>query len=204
MREMYLEQDFKFSPLPFSKMEVVSISRIFPKKKMDVYLGSRAKEEVIKTLDLKDYQIVHFACHSLLDEQVPSRSSLVLALDDDPTEDGFLQVREMYNLRLSAELVILSACQTGKGRIESGEGILGLPRIFFYMGAKSVLSTLWEINDRSTSIFMRQFYWNLERGKTKSEALRQAKEEMIRSRYSHPYHWAAFILNGEFETKINN
>jgi CHAT domain-containing protein/Tfp pilus assembly protein PilF len=203
MRDTYINQGFEFSTLPFSKKEVLSISRLFPGKKRDVYLEMKAKEEAVKNADLKKYQILHFACHGLLDEQVPSRSALVLALDEDPTEDGFLQVREIYNLRLGAELVILSACQTGKGRIENGEGIMGLPRIFFYTGARSVVSALWKINDRSTSIFMEQFYRNLASEKTKADALRQAKMEMIKSRYSHPYYWAAFVLHGDFERKID-
>jgi CHAT domain-containing protein len=118
------------------------------------------------------------------------------------SEDGFLQVSEIYNLRLRSELVILSACQTARGRLENGEGILGLPRIFFYSGARSVLSTLWRIEDKSTARFMKYFYKYLTKGFDKSESLRLAKIKMIKSGYSHPFYWAGFVLNGEYSSAI--
>lgn len=203
LREIYINLGFDFSPLPFTGKEILGISKYFPKKGTDVYLGAKAKEEIVKDIPLKEYQIIHFACHGLLDEKFPFRSALVLTLDEDEKEDGFLQVREIHNLRMNANLVVLSACQTGKGILERGEGILGLPRIFFYTGARSVVSTLWRINDRSTAQFMKSFYRHLSKGKGKAEALRLAKIDVIRSRYSHPFYWAAFILNGEFKEAIH-
>jgi CHAT domain-containing protein len=180
----------------------LKISRYFSKSKKDIYLGEQAKEEVLKRSSLKDYQIIHFACHGFLDEKFPFRSALVLSLYGDKEEDGFLQVREIYNLRLNAELVVLSACQTGKGSLEKGEGILGLPRIFFYAGAKSVLSTLWKINDKSTSLFMDYFYSFLAEGNELNQALRLAKMKMLNSKFSHPFYWAGFILSGNFNSKL--
>jgi len=198
LREFYLNQGFRFSPLPFSKKEVRGLSKHFPAGKVEIFLGKKAKEEVLKSIPLTEYGIVHFACHGLLDEQVPFRSALVLSIDEDKKEDGFLQVREIYNLRFNAEMVVLSACQTGRGRLESGEGILGLPRIFFYAGAKSVISTLWPINDKSTSFLMRSLYEHLAKGESKSQAIRSAKINMLKSKYAHPFYWAAFVLNGDF------
>lgn len=202
LRELYISQGFDFSPLPYSEREILEISNFFPEEKSDIYLKSEAREEVVKRVSLKDYQIIHFACHGFLDEKLSFRSALVLTLDNDPREDGFLQVREIYTLRFNADLVVLSACQTGKGLLERGEGILGLPRIFFYAGAKSVLTTLWKVNDKSTSEFMAYFYQNLSQGKDKAQALRLAKLKMLDSLYAHPFYWAAFVLNGDYNSNI--
>ncbi len=203
LREVYLNKGFDFSPLPFSKKEVKQISRYFSKGKVDIYTGAEAKEEVVKNASLAGYQIVHFACHGLLDEKAPSRSALVLTLGDNTEEDGFLQAREIHNLKLNASLAVLSACQTGRGRLENGEGIFGLPRVFFYAGAQSTLSSLWKVNDKSTAGFMRYFYQFLKTGNDKANALRLAKIRMIRSEFSHPFFWAAFILNGDYHSKLN-
>ena len=196
--EIYKGQGFDLSPLPFSKREVLDIAGHFPEGSMDILLGTGAAEEDLKALALEDYRIVHFACHGLLDEKVPFRSALILAAGSGGGEDGVLQAREIYNLRLNASLVVLSACQTGRGSLERGEGLLGLPRMFFYAGSKSVVSTLWPIGDRSTAYFMDGFYEHLSRGHGKAAALRLAKVRMLRSKYAHPFHWAAFVLNGDF------
>jgi CHAT domain-containing protein/Tfp pilus assembly protein PilF len=203
LREMYLDQGFDFSPLPNAEREILEISSYFAENKRDIYLKDEAREERFKEAPLKDYEIIHFACHGFLAEEFPFRSALVLSLDDDPQEDGFLQVRELYNLRLKADLVVLSACQTGKGKLERGEGILGFPRVFFYAGARSVMLTLWRINDESTAKFMSLFYRYLSEGNDKAQALRLTKLEMINSKFSHPFYWAAFILNGDSKSILN-
>ena len=203
LKEVYLNEGFDLASLPYSEREVKRISKFFHKRKRDIYLNHRASEKSIKNLTLDGYQILHFACHAILDERFPSRSALVLSKEDSLDEDGFLQVSEIYNLRMASDLVILSACQTGRGRLEKGEGVLGLPRIFFYSGAKSVLSTLWRIDDKSTSAFMSYFYGFLSQGKSKTQSLRLAKLKMIKSSYTHPFYWAAFVLNGDYASKIN-
>ncbi|OGD19796.1 MAG: hypothetical protein A2W03_17510 [Candidatus Aminicenantes bacterium RBG_16_63_16] len=200
LREAYQDNGFDFSPLPFSKKEILQIAAVFPDKSVDTYLGLNAREEIIKTNSLLDYRIIHFACHGFLDEQAPQRSALVLSLDDDLEEDGFLQAREIYELRLNADLVVLSACQTGRGRLENGEGILGLPRMFFYAGARSTISSLWKISDRSTSFLMKDFYRLLAAGAGKARALREAKLRMLRSKLAHPFYWAGFILHGDYRS----
>lgn len=197
LKEIYENQGFDFSPLPYSRKEIKKIAKLFPKQKRDFYLGKQAKEEVIKWAALKDYKIIHFACHSLLDEKFPFRSALVLTIDIDSGEDGFLLVREIYNLRLTADLIVLSACQTGRGKLENIEGVLGLPRIFFYCGAGSVVSSLWKINDKSTTKFMSYFYKYISEGNCKSQALRLAKIKMLETKYSHPFYWASFVLYGD-------
>jgi len=202
LKEVYQNEGFDLTPLPYSEREVKGISKFFHKTKCDVYLNREASEKIIKNLTLDNYQILHFACHAILDERFPFRSALVLSKEDSLDEDGFLQVSEIYNLRLASDLVILSACQTGRGYLEKGEGVLGLPRIFFYSGARSVVSTLWKIDDKSTAVFMKHFYRFLSQSMDKAQALRLAKLEMIMSKYSHPFYWAAFVLNGEYSSKV--
>jgi len=203
LREMYLDQGFSLGPLPYTRTEIINISRNFPKEKVDIFLRDQASEEAIKKSPMTDYQVIHFACHGFLDERFPLRSALVLSPAGSLNEDGFLQVREIFNLRVQASLVVLSACQTGRGTLEKGEGLLGLPRVFFYIGAKSVIAALWPINDRSTSMFMKEFYSGLCRGLSKSRALREAKLSMLRSQFSHPFFWAAFVLNGDYRSTID-
>ena len=152
---------------------------------------------------MTNYKVLHFATHGLLDERIPMRSALVLSLDQDPQEDGFYQVREIYNTKLSADLVVLSACQTGKGQLEKGEGVSGLSRAFLYAGAQSVLVSLWNINDRATAEFMEHFYTYLSRGESKEKALQSAKKRMLKSKYAHPFYWAAFVLIGDYKSPVN-
>jgi CHAT domain-containing protein/Tfp pilus assembly protein PilF len=199
LRDIYLEEGFELSSLPHTRKEVNRVARCFPGGQVDVLLESQAKEEVIKARSLMGYRIIHFACHGFLDEKIPMRSALVLTLDDDSEEDGFLQAREIANLKLDAELVVLSACQTGKGRLENVEGVFGLPRMFFYAGARSIISSLWKISDRSTSEIMPEFYRQFAAGETKVRSLRLAKLHMLKSRFSHPFYWAAFVLNGDYQ-----
>lgn len=162
-----------------------------------------ATEEKLKSIPLDDFRIIHFATHSLLDEKNSNRSALVLNLDDDPEEDGFFQIQEIYSTRLNADLVVLSACQTAKGKIEKGEGIQGMTRAFFYAGSKSVLASLWNIDDKSTADLMTYFYSFLSRGLTIQEALNKAKIKMLDSEYRSPYYWAAFVLIGDADRRID-
>ena len=145
---------------------------------------------------------MHFACHAISDEVNPLRSALVFSIDPKGREDNFFQVLEMYQYRLESELTVLSACKTGEGKTLRNEGVLGLPRLFFYMGSRAVVSSLWNIDDKASSRFMRYFYEGLLRGGGKSQALRSAKLKMIRAGYGHPYYWAAFILTGDYRTPV--
>lgn len=197
-REVYSQGGFHFSPLPFSREEVRAIAENFNGGASDVFTGGRANEAALKSLALNDYQILHFACHSFLDEKNPTRSALVISPNAGKGEDGFFQARELYGLEISADLVVLSACQSGNGTLEAGEGLLGLPRLFFYAGARSVLSALWYIGDRTTAGLMKDFYRYLRRGESKSRALRLAQLEMVRSvDRCHPFYWAGYVLSGD-------
>lgn len=185
--------------LPNTRTEVEGISRSFGESGTRVFTGTAASEENVKdNRELGDYRYVHFATHGLINERKPAYSGLVMTLDDDHREDGFLQMSEIFNLRLHAQLVVLSACQTGLGRIVRGEGVIGLTRAFMYAGAPEVLVTLWNVADASTAHFMQQFYHHLlsdRRGHR--QALRKTKLEMLQSgQYAHPFYWAPFSLVG--------
>jgi CHAT domain-containing protein len=197
LRKSYSEQGFKFPPLPYSKREVVDIAKLFPKDKIQVLAGEAANEGTIKAIALKDFRLIHFACHGVLDEKYPLRSALVLSAGERQEDDGFLQMREIYGLVMNADLVVLSACQTGKGVLEKAEGPMGLARPFFFAGARSVIASLWPINDKATMAFMLEFYKHLVRGLPIGESLRKAKIKMIKSSWSHPFFWAGFVLQGD-------
>ncbi len=202
--QLYKNQNFEFSSLPYSEKEIKSISKLFDQKKQDIFLREDASEEKLKQNQLLDYKVIHFSCHGFLDKNYPSRSSLVLSLSEGGQEDGFLQVQEIQALPMEPKLVVLSACQTGRGALTRGEGVLGLPRVFFYSGAESVLSSLWRVRDKQTAEFMKLFYQYLASGKSKSHSLQLAKIEFIKSKkYSNPFYWAPFVLSGEFKSDIN-
>jgi CHAT domain-containing protein len=196
----YAERGFSFSRLPYTRAEVLGISKLYPANKRQVYLGEQAREETVKAENLEDYRYIHFASHGFVDEIHPSRSGILFSRDSKSTEDGVLQMGEIMRLKMNADLVTLSACSTGLGKLVNGEGILGLTRAFFYAGARNVTVSLWNVNDSSTSALMKAFYENLNRGLSKSAALRQAKLTLLRGKeaaWRHPYYWAAFVLVGE-------
>jgi CHAT domain-containing protein len=196
----YAERGFSFSRLPYTRAEVLGISKLYAPNQRQVYLGERALEETVKTEKLEDYRYIHFASHGFVDEIRPSRSGILFSRDSHSTEDGVLQLGEIMRLKLNASLVTLSACSTGLGKLVNGEGILGLTRAFFYAGARNVTVSLWNVNDSSTSALMEAFYENLNRGLSESAALRQAKLTLLRGKeaaWHHPYYWAAFVLVGE-------
>lgn len=198
-RGFYDQQGFDLARLPHTAAEIENIIQTLPAKSYVTHLRADAQEERVKSDDLHQYRRLHFATHGILDETLPGRSCIVLTLDDDPNEDGFLQVNEIFNLKLNADLVTLSACQTGKGKFLRGEGVLGLTRAFLYAGTNSVLVSLWSVNDRSTANLMTQFYQFLAQGKSKVQALQQAKLKLLTSTnptLRHPYYWAGFVLIG--------
>lgn len=184
--------------LPFARTEVEAISKLYSKEDVRVLIGKEASEENVKNMNILDYRIIHIASHGLIDEERPQLSALVLTPGSKGQEDGFLTMREVFDLKLKADLVVLSACKTGLGRQIRGEGMDGLSRAFFFAGASRVLVSLWNVYDPSTADFMTTFYRNLkDNGMHETEALQQARLEMIHSKkYSHPYYWAPFILIG--------
>jgi len=190
--------DFRFNPLKYSQLEVDRIAALFKKNRRDVYTGEEATETSLKRAVLTDYKIVHFATHGLIDNRNPARSSIVLSLRDQSSEDGFLQMREVFDLKFDAGLITLSACQTGLGQFIKGEGIEGINRAFFFAGASSVLMSLWAVNDQASCQFMQRFYTHLRSSDSIVDALRKSKIEMINSEaLSHPFYWAGFVVSGK-------
>ena len=185
--------------LPNAKTEVEEIAKLYTSEDVSIMLGRNASESNVKKMKLNQYRKVHFASHGLIDEEKPEFSALVLSPDEKGEEDGFLTMREVFDLQLNADLVVLSACKTGLGDNIRGEGVSGLSRAFLVAGASTVLVSLWDVYDKTTADFMKAFYWNMERKKmTKTEALKQVRINMIQNRKtSHPYYWAPFILIGE-------
>jgi CHAT domain-containing protein/Tfp pilus assembly protein PilF len=193
----YFSSGFVFPRLKFSGAEVQTIAALFPAKRVDVFVREQASERTLKSLNLDDYRIIHIAAHGLINDQNPIRSAVVLAQDPDSPEDGFLQMREIYNLRMRADLVVLSACQSGRGQLVRGEGLEGLSRAFFYAGASAVMMSLWEVDDRAGAQLMEQFYGSLRKGAPIAEALRKAKLEMILGKEAgHPYYWGGMVVVG--------
>jgi|HubBroStandDraft_1064217.scaffolds.fasta_scaffold00908_10 CHAT domain-containing protein/Tfp pilus assembly protein PilF len=196
------ERGFDFGRLPFSRQEVQGIAALFPRRSQ-VYLGAEATEEHAKALG-KDVRYIHFATHGVLDERFPLNSALVLSVPGQvqPGKDnGLLQAWEIFEqVRLDADLVTLSACNTGLGKELKGEGLIGLTRAFQYAGARSILASLWSVDDFRTMQLMQHFYTELRQGKSKDEALRTAQLELAHSQSSSaPYYWAGFSLAGDWK-----
>ncbi len=188
--------------LPFTREEAARIAALAPANKTFEALDFRANLKSVSSGALSRYRYVHFATHGYLDSERPELSSIVLSLVDQNgrPQDGFLRAQDIYNLKLNADLVVLSACQTGLGKQIRGEGIVGLTRGFMYAGAPRVIVSMWSVNDRATEELMASFYEKLLKGNMRpSAALRQAQVEMWKSRkWSAPYYWGAFVQQGEW------
>lgn len=193
---------FRFEPLPESRAEVENIASLYAPKAA-VYLGSDATEEQAKSIG-KDVPLIHFATHAVINERFPLDSALVFTIPEHAKEgqdNGLLQAWEIFErVRIDADLVTLSACESGLGKEMGGEGLIGLTRAFQYAGARSVLASLWRVEDKATAELMKRFYRYLKAGNSKDQALRLAQIDLIHSLgYSQPKDWAAFQLNGDWK-----
>ncbi len=212
-----------FAALPFTLIEVDTLAAKFEKNK--VLKNNAVSETGVKNLALESYKYIHFATHGDINETVPNQSGLILSKKNEMEqlfgEDGFLNATEIRSLNIHADMVVLSACNTGAGKVVNGEGLLGLQRSFLIAGASSVVASLWSIYDRSTPLFMSRFYEKLieyedrefgwfdkllvwgdwykpELVDYKTLALRDAKLEMLEHPYyNHPAHWASFTITGK-------
>jgi len=192
-------------PLPGAREEVRALASLWGRDAY-VYTGAAASEQRLRELPVRP-RYLHFACHALLDRRYPLDSALALAAPQaasrpaNPGENGLLQAWEIFErLRLDAELVTLSACETGLGRDAGGEGLIGLTRAFQYAGARSVLSSLWSVSDSTTAELMQRFYALLRAGRPKDLALQEAQRALLHAggAAAHPVHWAAFTLSGDW------
>ncbi|MBO0799915.1 MAG: CHAT domain-containing protein, partial [Blastocatellia bacterium] len=198
-----LGEDTGFSRLPYSRREAEAILSVTQKAESLKALDFNASRATATSGELSRYRIMHFATHGLLDKEHPELSGVVLSLVDrkGKPQDGFLQLHDIYNLNLPAELVVLSACRTGMGKSVRGEGLVGLTRGFMYAGAKRVVASLWSVQDLATAELMKRFYEAMlgERKMRPAAALREAQVEMWKQkRRRSPYYWAGFMLYGEW------
>jgi CHAT domain-containing protein/tetratricopeptide (TPR) repeat protein len=199
------ESGLEFRRLPHSRREAESIAALVEPGLRWVALDFEASRAAAMSQDLGRYRIVHFATHGFLNSRIPQLSGLTLSLVDESgsSVDGFLRLHEIYELELSADLVVLSACQTALGRAIRGEGLVGLVRGFLHSGAQSVIASLWQIEDDATARLMERVYSGLLRdGRPAAAALRQAQIELLTGepRWRSPYFWAAFVTQGEWRS----
>jgi CHAT domain-containing protein len=185
------------APLRWNQQEVESIGQHLSGVgyTQQAAVERRFKEEV------SQYRIVHLAMHALIDDQNPMDSRLVFSQDTaDIQEDGYLNAYELYDMEIPAELVVLSACETGYGKLERGEGIMSLARAFAYAGCPSIVMSHWLVDDKASAQLMDYFYRYLSEGLPKDEALRQAKQAYLETasvQKTHPFFWANFVLVGD-------
>lgn len=209
------QRGLRLDPLPYSRLEVKRVAQLYTGSAQE-YLSHEATEERAKSLP-PNIRMLHFATHSTLNNRFPLDSAVILTIPDqfkEGRENGLLQAWEIFEqVRLDADLVVLSACESALGKDMGGEGLIGLTRAFQYAGARTVLASLWKISDRTTAELMVRFYKHLKAGKTKDEALRAAQIELIRGPIeitnekgevefvdaSAPYYWAAFQLYGDWQ-----
>jgi CHAT domain-containing protein/tetratricopeptide (TPR) repeat protein len=191
-----LRSDENLEPLPDAEREVNTLRTLYGRERSKVLIGAQATEEEVKA-DAARYRLLHFATHAILDDRNPMYSRLMLAsTEGNAREDGFLEAWEVMKLDLTAATVVLSACQTARGRIGLGEGMIGMSWALFVAGSPSIVVSQWKVDSARTTDLMVEFHRNLLRGKTKSEALQLAEKKLLHSRYNHPAYWAGFVLIG--------
>ncbi len=200
LRGNYEREGGIYNRLKNSKEELTKIGKFFTKLangESVLRLRDHAVEEEVKSKTMKDYDYIHLACHGLLSDDF---QSLVLSQNiPTQTDNGFLTLNEIMNCDFNAKLVVLSACQSGAGKLEKGEGVTGLTRAVMYAGTPAVIASLWTVDDKATKELMVKFYENLlKRKMSKAEALRQAKLSLLESKeFLSPRLWSAFVLYGE-------
>jgi CHAT domain-containing protein/tetratricopeptide (TPR) repeat protein len=203
-----VRRDGSIQPLPGTQLEADAIKKSFPGSK--IFTGDKAQEAIVKQ-HAGNYSILHFATHGLFNEYAPLESGIVLAAPPSSLrvqappeqaaaeEDGLLRAREIFDLNLNADLVVLSACDTGRGQKQSGEGVVGLSWALFVAGAPTQVLSQWAVADQSTAQLMESFYSNLEAKKAKGVALRAASLALMKDgKHSHPFYWAPFVLLGDW------
>jgi len=193
IRQQYREKLF---PLKGIKEEAKNVTQIIGG---DAYLGFEASEETFKTV-APDYDILHLAMHTIIDDENPMYSKMAFTQKNDTLEDGLLNTYEIYSMKLNCRMSVLSSCNSGSGKLQRGEGVISLARGFIYAGCPSIIMTLWTVEDKSGVDLMTSFYENLKTGQNKTEALRQAKLDFLENAdplKAHPYFWAGYVVIGD-------
>jgi len=197
--------DEKLDPLPEAERQVNVMKQIYGAQKTRVYIGAEAREERVKA-EAGSYRILHFATHGILNDSSPMYSQLLLAQSEaDANEDGLLEAWEIMKLNLNADLVVLSACDTARGRVGAGEGMIGLSWAFFVAGSPTSILSQWKVDSASTTELMVEFHRQLKAQMANpgdsfsaARALREADLKLLRSeRYRHPFYWAGFVVTGK-------
>lgn len=187
----------QFGKLLYNTAEVHGIDAFFASK---IYMNSTATLKNFISQAAK-YNVIHLATHASANDEFPDYSYLAFSDVSNTDSGNLLYIKDLYNTTLNADMVVLSACQTGIGKLQKGQGMMSLSKGFYYAGAKSLVTTLWKINDKSTVKLMEFFYENLSNGQSKKEALRQAKLSYLETTddnlLKHPYYWAAFVVSGD-------
>ncbi|HEX2271613.1 MAG TPA: CHAT domain-containing protein, partial [Pyrinomonadaceae bacterium] len=200
----FAHRDGPLSPLPDAEREVNLLGRLYGPDASRVMIGPQAREAIVKA-EAGKYEILHFATHATLDDRNPLYSGIVLSRAEDEThEDGLLEAWEIMKLDLNASLTVLSACETARGRVADGEGMIGISWALFVAGSPAAVVSQWKVDSARTSELMIEFHQSLlrkprsgEAPMTKSEALRQASLKLLRGPYNHPAYWAGFVLIGD-------
>ncbi len=196
MRQITEDEEFLI-PLAGTIKEVQSINETVPS---DVYINERATEANFKK-NASDYNVLHLAMHTRMQDDDPLYSLLAFSdVGEDSIEDNRLYAYEVYNLKLNAEMAVLSSCNSGFGKMQKGEGMMSLARGFVYAGCPSIVMTLWQVTDKSSSELMTSFYSYLKKGKSKQEAMRHAKMDYLKNAddlTSNPYFWSGFVVLGD-------
>ncbi len=189
--------------LPFTRQEAQNILALVPTASEVQSFDFAASRATATNSNLANYQIVHFATHGMANSQNPELSGILMSMVDDKGNpvNGFLRLTDIFNLKLAANLVVLSACQTGMGQNIKGEGMVGLTRGFMYAGVQRVAVSLWSVDDEGTAVLMQKFYQKMLQEKlAPAAALRMAQIEMMQDKkWQSPYYWAAFTLQGEWK-----
>jgi CHAT domain-containing protein len=198
------ERDAKdLQRLPASRQEAEAILQLTSASQIFSAHDFAANKRAVVQGDLQQYRYLHFATHSLFDNEHPALSGLALSLvnEQGAAQDGFVRLNDLFALRLNAELVTLSACRTALGKELRGEGLIGLARGFMYAGTPRVIASLWDVNDEATAALMKRFYQHLLKdGQPAAAALRQAQLELAKQpRWAAPYYWAGFVLLGDWK-----
>jgi CHAT domain-containing protein len=196
-RASLVQRGGSFEPLPEAEREVNTLAQLYGATRSRVYVGAEAREDRAK-IEGGRYRVLHFATHAVLNDAAPLYSHLMLT-PGDGNEDGLLEAWELMEMDMRADLVVLSACETGRGRVGAGEGMIGLSWALFVAGSPAALVSQWKVESVSTTRLMLEFHRNLTRsGLPRARALQAAAKKMMRvAEHRHPYYWAGFVLVGE-------
>jgi len=201
-RKAAVYRDLSLGALPDAVREVRTLTQLYGSERTAAFTGAAAREAVLKKL-IGGYRVIHLATHGVVDDSSPLYSALVLSAADVDAEDGLLEMREMRDLDLQADLIVLSGCDTARGDVHQGEGVIGMSWAFLMAGCPTTVVSQWKAESHTTAKLMIEFHKRLLAGDSKAEALRQARLALLHDpHYAHPFYWAPFVVVGEGSSNI--